>query len=87
MNWMSMLSNPKLPAIKKTMHEFLQDRYIAHDEIIERLTTALQTDKDTQSFLKMIMDCYELGYLRAVSDHKTQLAAMGFDVKVVASNS
>lgn len=83
MNWLTMLANPKVPAVKKMMFDFLKDRYPRNDQIIERLTTALQTENDMQEFVRLMMDVYETGYMRAVEDHREQLKKIGLQVKVV----
>ncbi len=78
-----MLANPKGIAVKKMMYEFLKERYGKNDQIIERLTTALQTEADIQAFVKLVMDVYETGYMRAVEDHREQLQKIGLQVKIV----
>jgi hypothetical protein len=84
MNWMSMMANPKVPAIKKMMFEFLKARYARNDQIVERIAvSALQTEGDMQAFVKLITDCYEEGYMRAVNDHKEQLAKAGLQARIV----
>lgn len=83
-----MLTNPKIITIKKMMFEFLKQRYGHNDQIIERIAAAaLQTENDIQAFIKLIMDCYEEGYMRAVNDHKEQLKKAGIEVKVVMPHS
>jgi hypothetical protein len=85
MNWLSLMANPKTHAVKKMMYEFLKDKYPAHDQIIERLSTAMQTEGDIQAFFKMVVDIYEKGYIKSVDDHKEQLAKAGISVRVVPS--
>lgn len=84
MNWLTMLSNPKVPAVKKMMFDFLKERYHRNDQIIERLCTALQTESDMQAFIKLMMDVYETGYMQSVEDHREQLKKVGLNVKVVS---
>lgn len=84
MNWMNMMANPKSYAIRKMMFDFLKERYGRNDQIIERLATALQTEGDVQSFVKLMMDVYETGYMKAVDDHREQLQKAGIQVKIVA---
>ena len=79
------MQTAKVTNIKKAMYNFLQDRYPKSDEIIERICVSLQTDKDIELFMKMIVDCYEMGYQRSISDHKEQLAKLGLNVKIVSS--
>lgn len=85
MNWMNMMANPKSHAIKKMMFDFLKERYARNDQIVERLSTALQTDGDLQAFIKLVMDTYESGYMRAVEDHREQLAKAGFKANIIPS--
>lgn len=80
------MGDPKLMALKRIMHQFLEDRYGRNDQIVERVCTALQTQGDMEAFVKMIMDCYELGYTRAVNDHREQLEKAGLTVKIVSKS-
>lgn len=82
MNWM----NQRIPAIKKMMFEFLKERYSKNDQIIERLAGVLQTDRDTQEFIKLMIDVYEAGYMKSVEDHRDQLTKAGIQVKVTSGH-
>lgn len=85
MNVMQMLGEHKVIALKKMMYQFLQDRYGKNDQIIERIGHALPTQGDLEAFVKLCVDCYEMGYTRSVNDHRDQLEKLGITVKVVAS--
>lgn len=77
------VNNPKIYAIKKAMYDFLNERYGRNDDIIERLASSLQTENDVHNFMKLMVDVYETGYLKSVSDHKDQLTKLGLNAKVV----
>lgn len=82
--WMQFLSNPKSHYVKKSMFELLKERYTKHEDIVERISVSLLTDKDLQAFLQLSLELYEIGYLRSVEDHRAQLEKMGIKVSVVA---
>lgn len=81
--WMQFLSNPKANYVQKSMFELLKERYTKHEDIIERVAVSLLTDKDIQHFLQLQLELYEIGYLRAVEDHREQLEKMGIKASVV----
>lgn len=81
--WMSFISNPKAHYVQKSMFQLLQDRYVKHQDIVERVGVSLLTDKDVQAFLQMAVEIYEVGYLKAVDDYKVQLEKMGIKATVV----
>jgi hypothetical protein len=65
------------------MFEVLKDKYPPHDQIIERVSSALVTDGDIQAFYKMVTDIYEVAYMKSVADHAEQLRRAGMVAKVV----
>lgn len=83
-NWMDYLSNPKSHYLKKIMFDILQERYSQNEDIIERLSVMLLTEKDLTSFVKLITDTYELGYIKSVNDHKSALEKIGLSATVVS---
>ena len=84
---MDYFSNPRGHFVKKTMFDVLQERYAQNEQIIERLSIALQTEDDLKAFFKMVGDIYEIGYLKSVNDHKEQLQKAGLIARVVPGNS
>jgi hypothetical protein len=82
--WMQFMSNPKSHYIKKSMFELLKERYTKHEDIVERISVSLLTDKDMTAFLQLSLELYEIGYLRSVEDHREQLEKIGIKVSVVA---
>lgn len=85
MSWQNMV-NPRSYVIKKFMFEFLKGKFQEHEKIIDRIIISINTDDDMQDFSKMMIDLYETAYMRAVDDHRDQLAKMGLNVKVVPSD-
>ena len=82
MSWLNLINNTKTTAIRKTMYEFLKERYPANDPIVERLAHSLQTEGDIKAFMKLIVDVYEMAYTKAVEDHREQLAKAGLTVRI-----
>ena len=77
-DWMSYFSNARGNYIQKCIFEILKDRYSKHQNISERISVSLLTENDTKEFLSLLIDTYEIGYLKAVDDHKQQLEKLGF---------
>jgi hypothetical protein len=85
-SWLDYLANPRSNQLKKVMFEVLKERYSQNDQIIERVGASLLTESDTNSFLKLVTDIYETAYMKAVSDHREQLAKAGLVARIVPQN-
>ena len=55
-SWMDMMMNPKIHHVKKVMFEVLKERYGRNENIIERITSAMVTESDMESFFKLVTD-------------------------------
>lgn len=80
-NFVKYMSNPKAFTLRRWFYDLLKVNFAAHDQTIERVSTALLTDKDLEDFGKLIGQVYETGYRKAIDDYKGQLEAMGLQVK------
>lgn len=78
------MSNPRAFTLRKWFYDLLKLNYVSHDPIIERVSTALTTEKDLEDFGKLIGQVYEIGYKKAVDDYRSQIEAMGLKIHVVA---
>jgi hypothetical protein len=79
------LANPQAHVVKKYMFDILQDRYPKHQEILERIASALVTSNDLQAFGKLISDVYEVAYLKSLDQQKDVFKKAGIKVNVTAS--
>lgn len=79
--------NPLLNALRKHLAQILNERYPQRQEIVERLGSVIHTQKDFEEFGKLIVDLYELGYLKAVKDYQAELDRLGYNVKIVPPQS
>lgn len=70
-------------AVQKYMFEILQDRYAHNQQVIERVSHALVTQQDLNDWGRLVVDLFEMGYLKATEQYKEQMAKMGYDVKIV----
>ena len=82
-SWLNWFANPRTHWLKKTMFEILQERYAHNELIVERIGASLLTETDINAFAKLITDVYEAAYLKAVNDHKEQLAKAGLVARIV----
>ena len=67
---------------KKYIFDILQERYKIHEDVIDRMSHYLITEKDTKGFCQVIADAYSKGYMKAVNDYKEQLRKIGYNVDV-----
>jgi hypothetical protein len=82
-NLMKYMANPKAFTIKKWLYELLNLNYASHDQIIERVSYSLITEKDLEDFSKLIGQVYETGYKKAVEDYRKQFEDMGLKIQIV----
>jgi len=78
----ALFKNPKVHVIKKYMADILQDKYPKNEEFIERLAMLLVTDKDSESFGKLIGNVFQRGYEKSVEDHRKELSKHGITVTI-----
>ena len=69
--------------LKVYMSEILKNRYSKHEPILERIGPGLSLDRDVQSFVELIVEIYEIGYLKAVTDYEKEINKLGYNVKIV----
>lgn len=81
-NIVKYMANPRCYTLKKWFSELLKAEYIQHDEVIERVSTSLLTDKDVEKFGKLIMNVYETAYKKAVEDYRGEFEKMGVKVTI-----
>ena len=83
---MSYAANPRYYTIKKWLMDLLKEKYVENDQIIERLSTAIVTNKDLEDFGKLVGHIHEVGYKKAVIDNRQQLEKLGYNVNIVSKN-
>ena len=78
------MSNPRCFTLKKWFIELLDKDYVPHDDIVERMASALTTDQDMKEFGNLITKVFEKGYRKAVEDYRGQIEKLGIKINVVA---
>lgn len=86
-NLIRYMSNPRAFTLRKWFYDLLKVNYVAYDNIIERVSTSLITERDLEEFGKLVGQVYETGYKKAVEDYRKQMEDMGLKVHVVAPSS
>lgn len=82
-NWLERFTNPQGTALKRYLYEILKDKYPKHHDIVERIGSNLQTEKDLQNFSALVIELFEMAYAKAVEDYKVELGKMGYKVDIV----
>lgn len=82
-NFVKYMSNPKSFTMKRWFYDLLGMDYSSHDTIIERVSTALTTQKDLEDFGKLIGQVYEKGFRRAIDEYKKEVEKLGLKVNIV----
>ena len=81
-NWLNFMSNPMAHHIKRSMFELLKEKYGKHEQIVDRIAHSLVTEKDMKDFIGLLLEIYELGFVRAIEEHKDKLAKLGLGVRI-----
>ena len=82
-NWLHHLNNPLGWGVKKFMFEMLQSKFAQHEETIDGLSQSINTEKDYQSFGALVADIYEVGFMEAIKQNKSELEKIGMGVKII----
>jgi hypothetical protein len=85
-NFVKYMSNPRCFTLKKWFSDMLKTEYQQHDEVVERISTSLLTDKDVDKFGKLIMNVYETAYKKAVEDYRVEFEKMGVKITIGSKN-
>lgn len=78
-----MNQNLHATAIKKYMFDILKDRYHKNEAFIEKITGMVNTKEDYEALGSLMVDVFELGFLKAYNEYRGQLEKMGLRVGVV----
>lgn len=79
------LSNPYRLAIQKYLFQLLGNRYGKYHDLMQRMTHNIVTTKDATDFGQMMVDVYEVAYLKAVEDYRKTVEAHGFKIDIKSS--
>lgn len=86
LNMTEYMQNPKGFAIRKWLADLLQSDYTAHDQIVERISASLVTQKDLEDFGKLIGCVYSAGFMKAFNDYKDQLEKLGLNINLTVED-
>lgn len=81
------LANPYRLAIQKYLHQILGDRYNKYHDLMQRMTHNVVTVKDATDYGKMLVEIYEVAYLKAVEDYRKTVESHGFKIGIIPSSS
>lgn len=78
------LSNPYKTAVIQYAQQVMKDRYAKYHDIVLRASSTFVTQDEALRFAKMLVEIYEVGYLKAVDDYRQQVEAHGLQVRIKA---
>lgn len=81
-DYLKYMSNPKSFTVKKWILDLLKEDFPKHEEIVERISTSLLTDKDVEDFGKLISKVYETAYRKCVDDYKKEFEKLGVKISI-----
>lgn len=69
--------------VKKYIYEIIKEKYHAHEVAIDRCASHLTAQRDAQDFMELVHAVYKSGFEDAVSQYKSELKKIGYNVKIV----
>lgn len=66
--------------LKKLIFEITKDNYKNHEDILERMSSSLNTKKDYEQIISLITEIYRKGFDEAIKQQKDSLKNLGFKV-------
>lgn len=81
------LSNPYRLAIQKYLVQILGGRYTKYHDLMQRMTHNIVTTKDATDFGQMMVEIYEVAYMKAVEDYRGAVEAHGFKIDIKANKA
>lgn len=82
-DYWSTLQNPRTYILKKYIYELIQGKYVSYEDLLDRLSVYLVTDKDMTDFVGLLNEIYTLGFQHAIQQQKDQLDKLGIKVNIV----
>lgn len=77
------LFNPYSRAIKKFLYDLIPQNYTEDvDEITDRVSASIVSEKDTKRFMTLVQALYNAGYQKASEDIKGKLEEQGIKIKI-----
>ena len=86
-SWLRNLSNPLSWGVKKYMFEILQERYSRNEDVINKVSESVMSEKDYEAFGQLMVDVYEKGFSTALDQQKEQFEKLGINVNIVSPTS
>jgi hypothetical protein len=86
MIWQNFMKNPQSILIKKYLYEFLKDKYMENEKVIDRLSEQLSYKEDADNFLKLANDLFTSGFNLAIEQQKEELSKIGIKLNITNSN-
>lgn len=78
------MSNPLAMGMRKHFFDILQERYLNHQDIIDRVSSQIVTEKDFKELGELIAAIYEKAFLEAMDQQKALLEKHGLKVTIAA---
>lgn len=79
----NMIRQPVLiQSFKKFCSDLLAERFVNHENVINKLAKTIETDEDYVSLANLISEVYESGYVRSVEDHKKVLKHHNINIEL-----
>ncbi len=83
----SLYQNHYIRACKKYIHDISPTLYTeAVDDLLERISPMITTQKDAEKLINLIGGLFSAGYVRATNDIQETLKADNIHLKIVSKN-
>ena len=75
-----MINKPLI--IKKWMGQLIGENVSSHENIIERISSCIHTQKDLEDLSKLIGAAYEAGFYKAITDYRKEFKKYNINIKI-----
>jgi regulator of replication initiation timing len=79
---LNLVGNQKLQVLNQFFEKLVPSRLGEHQEIIQRISAQLTTEKDLKQFADLINDVYQNGYTKCFEHYREKLKHSGVEVRV-----
>ena len=81
-NISNFLANQKMQVLNLFFEKLIDSKLAEHQEIIQRISSVLVTDKDLNQLANLCNEIYQNGYIKCFEHYKEKLKDSGIDVKI-----
>lgn len=84
-NWITAFMHPQAKVLKDFVYQLIEGEWVNHEEILERISPQLVTEKDLDAAGSLFVAIYKAGFTKAIEEHRIEFEKVG--IKPVVKNA